>query len=95
MVISQQRWHNEKTNKASFARKLESMSGVSDEIQSPSACVIDGVSLVQKSKGENHTFAELANILMSTVLNILRGSTRADVVFDIYKEISIKKCRKD
>ena len=83
-----------KTNKASFARKLESMAGSTNEIKLPSACMIDGMSLVQKMKGENHTFAELAKMLLSSVLNVSRGSTRVDVIFDVYNEISIKNAER-
>lgn len=79
-----------KTNKAPLARKLETMASIAEDIPSPSACVIDGMSLVYKMKGESHTFEEVAGMLLSYVLNISSTSERVDVVFDCYKKPSIK-----
>ena len=83
-----------KTNRASLARKLENMSGAVDEVQQPSAYIIDGMSLVQKMKGEKHTFAEVAHMLFTAVLNVSRGSSRVDVVFDVYNQVSIKEAER-
>ena len=41
-----------KTNKAALARKLEAKASPVDEMEYPSACIIDGMSVVQKMKGE-------------------------------------------
>ena len=79
-----------KTNKAALARKLESKVSAAENVQHPSACIIDGMSIVQKLKGENLTFDEVADMLLSAVLNTSASSNRDDVVFDVYKQISIK-----
>ena len=65
-----------KTNKAALGRKLETMvfTATADQIQQPSARVIDGMSLVHKMKGENHSFEEVASMLLLSVLNISSAS---------------------
>ena len=79
-----------KTNKAALARELEKNVSASEVIPEPSATVIDGMSLVQKLKGNDKTFAELAETALSHVLHEGAKSSRIDVVFDVYKETSIK-----
>ena len=79
-----------KTNKAALAKYLEKKMTAEDQICLPSACIIDGMSLVQKANGEHKTFGEVSEQLFTTVLNIASGSKRVDVVFDVYKETSIK-----
>ena len=44
------------TNKAALARKLEAKASPADEIKSPSACIIDGMSAVQKMKGDKRIY---------------------------------------
>ena len=77
-----------KTNKAALARELEKNVSASEVIPEPSATVIDGMSLVQKLKGNDKTFAELAETALSHVLHEGAKSSRIDVVFDVYKEIN-------
>ena len=55
-----------------------------------SATVIDGMSLVQKVGHENATFGDVAAAIHSTVLREGQQSSRIDVVFDTYRETSIK-----
>lgn len=49
-----------KTNKAALAKALIQNIKAAESIPSPSACVIDGMSIVQKLKGDNRTFAQIA-----------------------------------
>ena len=42
-----------KTNKAALARKLESKASPDDIMETPSICIIDGMSIVQNMKGYN------------------------------------------
>ena len=79
-----------KTNKAVMARKLESMAAPAEVIPQPSACIIDAMSLIQKINGENLTFVEVSDHLLTTVLKLCGECDRVDVVFDIYKQLSIK-----
>ena len=59
-----------KTNKAVLARKLESMAAPAEVIPQPSACIIDAMSLIQKINGENLTFVEVSDNLLTTVLKL-------------------------
>ena len=58
-----------KTNKAALARELEKIVAPAEVIAFPSATVIDGMSLVQKLKGNDQTFSELAELALSYVLH--------------------------
>ena len=60
-----------------------------DVISQPSACLIDGMVLVQRLKGCQKTFAEIAESLLSMALNEGTSSDRIDVVFDDYRDKSI------
>ena len=79
-----------KTNKAVLATELEKNVSPAEDIPDPSTCIIDGMSLVLKMNGNNKTFAQLAESLMSLVLHGGSQSHRIDVVFDVYRETSIK-----
>ena len=79
-----------KTNKAVLAIKLESMAAPAEMIPQSSACIIDVMSLIQKINGENLTFVEVSDHLLTTVLKLCGDCDRVDVVFDIYKQLSIK-----
>ena len=84
-----------KTNKASLAKELEKNVQVADSIPQTSACVIDGMALVQRLKGDQKTFAAVAETLLGRVLNEGGSSDRIDVVFDDYREESIKNAERE
>jgi len=65
-----------KTNKAALARELEKNVSAAEVIPEPSATVIDGMSFVQKLKGNGKTFAELAETALSHVLHEGAKSSR-------------------
>ncbi len=73
-----------KTEKAAFARNLEQNMSPAETIPQPSACIIDGMSLVHKFKGDGKTFAQLADSAFKLALHKGTDSTRIDVVFDVY-----------
>lgn len=79
-----------KTNKAAFGRELERSASPAEVIPEPSATIIDGMSLVQKLKGNDKTFSQLADTALSHVVHEGAKSKRIDVVFDVYNETSIK-----
>ena len=84
-----------KTNKAALARDLEKRAAPAEDIPTPSACIIDGMSLVNKVSGEHRTFGELSECIFASALQAGRDSKRIDVVFDVYKENSIKTAERD
>ncbi|KAL9977295.1 hypothetical protein ACROYT_G014685 [Oculina patagonica] len=83
-----------KTNKASLAKELQKNVPASDAIPQPSACVIDGMALVQSLKGDQKAFAAVAETLLGRVLNEGGTSDRIDVVFDDYREEPIKNAER-
>ena len=60
------------------------------EVPSPSAYLIHGMALVEKLKVDYLTFGEIAEMALSRVLREGGASTRIDVVFDVYWDVSIK-----
>jgi len=74
------------TNKAALARELEKNVSPAEEIPEPSATIINGKSLVQKLKGNDQTFWQLAESALSHVFHEGSKSHRIDV----YREMSIK-----
>ena len=83
-----------KTNKASLARELEKMTSPAEFIPAGSATIIDGMSLVQRMKGNEQTFSQLSETILSIVLHEGGQSERIDVVFDVYKPMSIKEAER-
>ena len=75
-----------KTNKAAFAREFEKKVSPLEPIPTPSTCIIDEMGLVQRMNGNNKTFAQLAESVLSTVLYV---SGQNDL-FDVYRQSSIK-----
>ena len=58
-----------KTNKASLAKALQKNRTAADVIPQPCARIIDGMAMVQKIRGDQKTFAEVADSMMSMVLH--------------------------
>jgi len=79
-----------KTIKAALARELENNVSPAEEIPEPPESIIDGMSLAQELKGNDQTFLQLAESALSHVLYESSKSHCTDVVFDVYKEVSIK-----
>ena len=49
-----------KTNKSTLERHIEDRVSSAESIPSPSACIIDGMSLVNKTSGDNRPFGDIA-----------------------------------
>lgn len=79
-----------KTTKASLAKDLQKDIPAVDNLPSDNTCIIDGMAMVQKLKPGITTFKEVANILLAMALREGVSSKRVDVVFDDYRETSIK-----
>ena len=58
-----------KTNKSALARELEKQVLPAETIPERSATIIDGMSLVQKMKGNDQTFAQLAESALTHILH--------------------------
>ena len=79
-----------KTNKAALATALQRNVTSAERLPDNSATIIDGMLLIQKVVGDLATFAEVAMIVLSMALKDGCSSQRIDVVFDTYRETSIK-----
>ncbi len=53
-----------------------------ESIPQPSACIIDGMCLVHKLKGDGKSFAQLADSALNLALHEGTDSRRIDVVFE-------------
>ena len=84
-----------KTNKAVLGNTLEKLSQIADIIPSKSVCIIDAMSIVQKTKGGHTTFEELSAALFRRMLIEGGTSERIDVIFDVYREKSIKNIERE
>ena len=72
-----------KTNKAALARELEKNVYHAEAIPTPSTCIIDRIGLVKRMNGNNKTFAQLAESVLSVTLCVGGHSGRVGVVFDV------------
>ena len=79
-----------KTNKSSLATSLQKNVEVAHELPSNSASVVDGMNLVQRIKGDQSTFGDIAVAVLLMALKEGSQSKRIDVVFDTYRDNSIK-----
>ena len=63
---------------------------VAEQLPGNSASVLDGMNLVQRVKGDQATFGDVASTILLMALREGSQSNRIDVVFDTYQENSIK-----
>ena len=61
-----------------------------EAIPIPSTCIIDRMGLIQRTNGNNKTFAQLAESVLSMVLYVGVHNGRVDDVFGVYRQPSIK-----
>jgi len=66
-----------------------------DMIPQPCGRIFDEMVMVQKIIGDQKTFAELDDSMMSMVLHEGTDSQRNDVVFDVYRNNSIKNHKRE
>ena len=76
---------------------LQEIKGVDPEkqINDETTTALDGIALVRKIKTSRKTFGEMSDILLQTVLNHGGNSRRIDIVFGVYRDHSIQKCREN
>ena len=79
-----------KTDKAFPSSLLQKNVQFSEGVPVNSAEVIDGMSLVQRLKGDELTFGDFAMTVLSMAMKEGMWCNRIDVVFDTYKGLSIK-----
>ena len=65
-----------KTNKASLARLLEKRILPAESVPSPSTCIIDAMSFVNKVNGDNRTFGKVSQSMLTYALQSELGSDK-------------------
>jgi len=83
--------------KTSKCKLLEALSTGTEppNLQGNSAMIIDGMDLLQKLIHPPTTFGSLAETILSTGIMLSPGCQRIDIVFDTYKDISIKSLERE
>ena len=84
-----------KTTKSDLKRSLEKNAVPRESFEKPACCIIDGMALIQKVEGDRKAFAEIADQALGTVLREGAECQRIDVVFDVYREVTIKQAERD
>jgi len=79
-----------KTNKANLATTLQKSGAVEEQLPGNSATVVDGMNVVQRVKGDQVTFRDVATTILDMALREGSQSSRIHIVFGTYKENSIK-----
>ena len=82
-----------KTNKSTLARHIEGRVASAERFPLSSACIIDGMSLINKISGDNRTFGDIAESIFVVVIQAGIASSR--IVFDVYKDNSIKTAERE
>ena len=78
-----------KTNKAKLAQQLERRITVTEKYPENATSIFDGMAVLQKLKiPSGATFLVVAERVFEMVTST--GSRRVDIVFDVYREVSIK-----
>ena len=70
-----------KTSKPTIARPVERRVAPAESIPLPSACIIDGMRLVNKIRGDNRTFGDIAESIYMIAIQSGNDSSRKDIVF--------------
>ena len=79
-----------KTSKAALLHKLEGKVHPIESIQGPHTLIVDGMAYVQQTKVADKMFGDFALDLLQRILVIVVRATRIDVIFDDYRDSSIK-----
>lgn len=79
-----------KTAKATLARSIQKLAAPAESMPENSATNIDGTGLIQRDRSNVETFGNVASVVHDMVIKNGFCSQRTDVVFDVYKDISIK-----
>ena len=78
------------TNKAALANLLQNNVQKAEENPSNAAIIFDEMSLVQKVNADRLSFGDVAHTVLNMVLREGSRGKRIDLVFNTYKQSSIK-----
>ena len=83
-----------KTTKSSLMRHLEKDVALQQNVEKPFAAIIDGMALVRKVKPTGHTYQSYADHLLASAISSSGSASRIDIVFDVYRDNSIKNAER-
>ena len=83
-----------RTCKSTLLQILEKGIDSENQIDDETATVLDGIALVRKMKTSGKTFSKISDIPLQVVLNHGGNSRRIDLVFDVYRDHSIKNAER-
>ena len=95
MVIGYPRWLDAQDKQSVHGKRTPERHQAGDSIPQPSAFTIGGMALVQCLKGDQKTFAAVPETVLRKVLNEGGTSDRVDVIFDDYREESVKNAEQE
>ena len=84
-----------KTSKATLMHKIEGETEPVSNIDGDYALIVDAMAYVQQAKVNELTYSDFATNLLKTILSVGRSAKRIDVVFDVYKDASIKNIERN
>ena len=84
-----------KTCKAALLHKLEDPVETIENVSGDYAMTFDGMAYVLQSQVTHKTFGQLSMVLLSKVLTTGIRASRIDVVFDVYRDLSIKNVERN
>ena len=84
-----------KADKSTLATTLQKNVTVAEQNPRNPASVVDGMNLVQRVKGDQATFGDVATTVLSMALRKGSQSNRIDVLFNTYWENAIKRTVRD
>ena len=79
-----------KTKKAASANEIEKLAIATDCKTRPTACIMDEMAINQKYKGNQTTFAAIANTIFPKFKDEASDCGRADAIFDDYEDESVQ-----
>ena len=82
------------TDKSALSRHLQKNAASASVVPDGSATIVDGMALVNRLTGNHNNFGDVAMAVLKMALKEGSSSKRIDVVFDTYKEVSIKNMQR-
>ena len=83
-----------KSNKATLLHMLEKDVDPIEDIVEQVITIVDGMAVVQKTRTCDKTFGQLAECVLRTVVNLGKQSDTIHLVFDVYRDESIKNAER-
>ena len=84
-----------KSNKALLLHMLEKDVDPVEDVEGDTIVIVDGMAVVQKTRICDKTFGQLSECVLRTVVNLGKHSAIIHLVFDVYRNESIKNAERN